>query len=237
VTACNGTREAIGAYVLGALDPDEAAAVRAHLAACPSCADELAALAELPDLLALAGGAHAATSEPLAPAFEERLLDSVARARGPRSRPPRRRRLLRRPRALVAGGLAAALLAAGAAYAVLFTGGNAGAGYNLALKPTNAAPGATARAQLESRSSGMRIKLWVKDLPTAPGDVYEVQCLAKGWTAPAGTFRVDAEGKGYAILTSAMRRGEYTGIRVFRRHHARKGKPPEVTAVLGARVN
>jgi Putative zinc-finger len=236
VTACNGTREAIGAYVLGALDPDEAAAVRAHLAACPRCADEHAALAGLPELLSLAGGAHAATSEPLGPGFEERLLDSVARARAPRSRPSRRRRLLRRPRALVAGGLAAVLLAAGGAFA-FFTRDDGGGGYNLALKPTNAAPGATARAQLESRSSGMRIKLWVRDLPTAPGDVYEVQCLAKGWTAPAGTFRVDAEGKGYAILTSAMRRGEYTGIRVFRRHHASKGKPPEVTAVLAARVN
>ena len=41
-------REALGAYTLGALDPDEAAAVRRHLAECRACAAEHDALVPLP---------------------------------------------------------------------------------------------------------------------------------------------------------------------------------------------
>ena len=33
------------------------------------------------------------------------------------------------------------------------------------------------------------MRLWVKNLPGKPGDVYEVFCDAKGWSASAGTFR------------------------------------------------
>lgn len=44
-------REALGAYVLGALDPAERHDVEAHLATCTSCRDELSRLSALPQLL------------------------------------------------------------------------------------------------------------------------------------------------------------------------------------------
>jgi hypothetical protein len=44
-------RTALGVYVLGAIEPAGRSEVEAHLAACPACRDELAALAGLPALL------------------------------------------------------------------------------------------------------------------------------------------------------------------------------------------
>ena len=41
----------LGAYVLGALEPDERRRVDEHLRDCPACAAELADLATLPTLL------------------------------------------------------------------------------------------------------------------------------------------------------------------------------------------
>ncbi|MCP2343658.1 zf-HC2 domain-containing protein [Actinomadura rupiterrae] len=48
---CGDVRTALGVYVLGAIDPAERARVDEHLARCPACRDELAALAGLPALL------------------------------------------------------------------------------------------------------------------------------------------------------------------------------------------
>src|SRR3954469_7310916 len=121
MTHCDELRHSLGAYVLGALDVDEAAAVRRHIHDCPECAAERDALSALPRLLSLAGGAEAAVSEPLSPAFEERLLDAYARDHAVPP-PSRRRRIgtLRgrlRPRWLAVG---AATVVAGAAAALGF---------------------------------------------------------------------------------------------------------------------
>lgn len=95
---CGDVRTALGAYVLGALDPAERSDVDAHLPLCPSCRDELAELAGLPGLLGrlteedvLAGPVRPE------PALLERLLARVA---------AHRRRTRRR---VVAAGAAAAL--------------------------------------------------------------------------------------------------------------------------------
>lgn len=51
MTADEHVRHELGAYVLGALEPDERRAVEAHVAACGSCRDELAHLSAVPPLL------------------------------------------------------------------------------------------------------------------------------------------------------------------------------------------
>ncbi|GAA0985199.1 hypothetical protein GCM10009555_060230 [Acrocarpospora macrocephala] len=48
---CEEVRLSLGVYVLGALDPEEAAAVEAHLDVCPECAQEMAELSGLPTML------------------------------------------------------------------------------------------------------------------------------------------------------------------------------------------
>lgn len=70
-------REELGAYLLGALDADEAEGMRLHLEQCPACRAEYAQLAPAVDLLAKvpaeAFAAEQASAEPLDPAVWERL--------------------------------------------------------------------------------------------------------------------------------------------------------------------
>src|ERR1022692_2946433 len=49
--ACRDIRQALGVYVVGAIDPAERAAVDSHLSSCLDCREELAGLAGLPALL------------------------------------------------------------------------------------------------------------------------------------------------------------------------------------------
>jgi len=230
VTGCDDMRHSIGAYVLGALDIEEAAQVHRHLQDCPECAAERDALAPLPDLLGVASGAEKATAEPLSPAFEERLLDAYARDRADA---PRRRglgpfaRLKRRASrrwVLAGGGVAAAAVAAIVAAVVLVGGNEPPPRYDLALQSTEAAPEARARARLDSVPSGTELHLWVRGMTGDPKAVYEVLCDAPGWTASAGTFRVNAEGRAYVVLNTAARRGEYDAIRIIRRARDHYGK-------------
>ena len=111
----------LGAYLLGGLEPDEAAAFEEHLARCTDCRQELDDLASLPALLdaipvpdAVALGA-AAGREPTAPvpapaAVPRRLLDELSMRR--------RKARLRWTAALAA--VAAACLAAGVLAGPLF---------------------------------------------------------------------------------------------------------------------
>lgn len=237
MTGCDHLRPALAAYVLGALDAAESEDVRRHVERCPDCAAEHDALAPLPGLLSVAGGAEAATAEPLPPAFEERLLDAFATERALAPARPRRLARLRRRRPRlrwIAAGVATAALAAGAA--VIVVGGEEPAPrYDVVLQGVGPASAASARAQLESLGEGTELHLWVRDLPTGSPAVYEVLCEAPGLRASAGTFRVDATGRAYVVLTTAARRGEYDTIRVVRRTRAGDGRL--VTSdVLAARL-
>jgi hypothetical protein len=51
MASCREIRQALGVYVLGAIDPAERAQVDEHLASCPACREELASLAGLPAML------------------------------------------------------------------------------------------------------------------------------------------------------------------------------------------
>jgi hypothetical protein len=223
--------EDLGAYVLGGLEAADKARVEAHLAECAECAAAHADLAGLPHLLDLSVVAGAAEEDPLPPAIEERVLDRWARERPQPERPARRWR----PR--IALGVSGALAGAAVAAALLIgafdfhqTGGNY---HNVALKPMGATPvSAQAQAGLRTVDGGTRVLLVVHDLPTRPGDVYEVLCSNSKWTASAGTFRTDAQGNATVVLTTAAKRGQYDSIRVVRRSSPSAQPEP----VLGARL-
>jgi hypothetical protein len=51
MASCREIRQALGVYVLGAIEPAERALVDEHLATCPDCREELASLAGLPAML------------------------------------------------------------------------------------------------------------------------------------------------------------------------------------------
>ena len=222
--SCAHVREELGGYVLGALEPAERDAVAAHLAGCPVCSAEHARLAALPAMLRPAEGLEI----PAAPAaVEERLLDRIAQERG--AKPPGgglrgRLRAIRRghgsvvtrPRAAFAAALAGAALGAGITALAIGGGDDATPAAQYSLRLTGAT-GASARAQLEPARGGTEVHMWVKGLPPGAEAVYEVRCERSGWSASAGTFRADARGRAYVVLTTAARIGEYERIRVVRR--------------------
>jgi anti-sigma-K factor RskA len=215
----------LGAYVLGALDVDEAAAVRRHLQECPQCAAERDDLSALPGLLSLAGGADAAVTEPLSAAFEERLLDAYAREHASVTRRRHLGRLRRwlRPRWLAVGATAAVAAAAVAVGIFVLGGGANERMYGVEFRNVVATT-ASARANLDSSDSGTTVHLWVSGLPQDDHAVYEVLCDAQMWTASAGTFRPSADGRANIVLTTALRKGEYDSIRIVRNGRGPDGK-------------
>lgn len=95
---CAQIRGALGVYVVGAIDPAERTLVDNHVAYCPGCRDELAALAGLPALLGrVTEDQINELSEPVDEPFETALAEVIAERRA-----ERRRQLIHWGRMLVA---------------------------------------------------------------------------------------------------------------------------------------
>jgi hypothetical protein len=235
--ACSDCRTLLGGYVFHALEPDEADAVRRHLAVCSGCAEEHGQLTGIPAVLDAAGSVETAAEHPPA-ALEEAVLDRFAREhpgrpaqqRDPSVREPRGslRERMRAPLRPLSRPLPAALagaLAAAAVTAALLVlprgagdGQNAGEQYQASLFGSAAAPAATASAHLRVFASGTHVRLSVHGLRGSPGAVYELWCLRDdGAKVSAGTFRTDAAGSADVSLTTAAVPGEYHRLGVERR--------------------
>jgi anti-sigma-K factor RskA len=215
--ACEDCRTLLGGYVLDALEPDEAAAVRDHLAACPACARDHASLAPVPALLEAAGpAADEAPAKPPA-TLEDAVLDGFARGRRP-VREKRRRRWLARPLPVAAAAAAAAVAVTLVLSAGLSDSSSPAAHtYSVELSGSSVAPGAHAYASLASFPAGTRVKLDVRGVRAEPGAVYELWCVEDdGARMSAGTFRVNDSGRASVALTTAARLGEYHRLSVER---------------------
>ena len=105
---CAGIRSQLGVYLIGAIAPQDRAAVARHLAACEPCREELSGLAGLPGLLRRPSVQDAAERDGGSSEVSRAQQASRARVAGGTLRDIARRRLWRRW--LVAG--AVALLAA-----------------------------------------------------------------------------------------------------------------------------
>ncbi|MDX6286286.1 MAG: hypothetical protein QOG53_1771 [Frankiales bacterium] len=116
---CAQTRIALGAYVLGSLDPAERTLVDQHFESCPLCRDELADLAVLPGLLGRVDLDDLVSAPPAAP---PELLDRLIRAAS------EERRSTRRWRVLTAAAAVAVAFAAAAAIGVQVANHNGGSG-------------------------------------------------------------------------------------------------------------
>jgi hypothetical protein len=146
----------VGAYVLGVLDPADAAAFEEHLAGCPQCAEQVAELGLLEPILAdhLAAGGTGSTPRP-DDALLGRLVGEVSVGR----RRTRRRRLV-----LVAA--AAALVIGGPAVTAVVT---ADTGHQVRavaqqFTATDAGTGARATVGVEGRNWGSQISLQLSNV-------------------------------------------------------------------------
>lgn len=103
----------LGAYVLGAMPPDEIAQIRAHILSCEECMREADALTEATGSFALSAGAV-----PLPAGFSERVLSVVREERAASAEPAPSRRTAW---SVVFAGAAAALITIGAVSALIAT--------------------------------------------------------------------------------------------------------------------
>lgn len=171
----SGTPECGGdaaAYALGALDPHEAEAFRAHLRECAVCRDEVEALAGVVQALPMAAHQYEAPRE-----LKRNVMRAVQREPAPVARAVALRgRFWQAPRRLLAGLSAAVVAAAGVIAAIELTAGSAVTVIQAQVT------GIAGSAQL--RVAGGHADLVVHHM-TAPGHghVYEVW-LQSGKAAP-----------------------------------------------------
>jgi anti-sigma-K factor RskA len=166
------------AYVLGALEPDEAAAFEAHMRTCVVCRDEVQAFRGTADALALAVPQYEAPK-----ALRRRVMRAVRDEPSPqqarRRRAPALAWLGLRP--AWAGVAAVATVAAVAALTLGLTLGSSGGARTLQASVI----GVPGSAQV--RVANGRAELIVAHMPPPPaGKIYEVW-LKRGSAAPAPT--------------------------------------------------
>jgi anti-sigma-K factor RskA len=170
-------RQDLGAYLTGSLEPDEHAAMDAHVSTCRACQTELAQLAPLPALLRRVQP-DVAVEPTSGPAVHNRLSDALAAATA-------KRRAQRRTLRVWQSAAAALAVAAGVAVLVHAPTSPAPNGRIVALRTV---AGSTARgmAVLERRPWGTEIVLRLTGLP--PHDPCEAWIATAGGRSPAGTW-------------------------------------------------
>jgi anti-sigma factor RsiW len=176
-TQCRSWREQIGAFVLGHLDLDEQAALKAHLDGCAECQAEAEELAAVAGLLPEADPARLGEQ----PAIPAGLGRQVFARIGEERRAARRRR-----RRFSIGAVGVAAVAATAA--VLLISSPIGVdpdsqGYAL----TSFQRGAEGAVSFERRAWGSQITLTTSGLPAAMYRVWVER--PDGTRIPAGSFR------------------------------------------------
>jgi hypothetical protein len=178
---CMDIRQALGVYVLGAIDPADRSQVDRHVTSCRECRDELAGLAGLPALLSHVDADEAGriSLEDTAPApagatppedFAESLLSLTA------ARTRQRRRQLRR-QAIVAAA-AAAIAAAGTTAVWGLSSGPAPAGRPAATAP----PASWATAHTTSALRGITATVRYSEEPWGTAMDIQITGAADGIT-------------------------------------------------------
>jgi anti-sigma-K factor RskA len=212
MSACPTHGALLGGYVLGSLEPGEMEEMRLHVAGCPHCGPEAKALGALPALLDRIEPTDVPPPS-LSPTIEEAVLDRFAQERRRARRPRRRWPRLTLPRF---GALAAAC-AATVVLALVLLGeeeDNSHAYASARLAPIAAGSNASATAWAEDVPAGTRVRLRARGLRDS---MYELWCVRPdGRWVSGGTFRAAGNGRAEAVLTAAVRPGDYHVIVVTR---------------------
>ena len=197
---CTDTRQALGVYVLGAIDPAERSQVDRHVTGCRECRDELAGLAGLPALLSRVsadevGRISHEDAGPLtagaAPA--EDFVDSLVSLTAARRRRNRRWQAAAAAAAVViaAAGVVAGLRLASAPAPASGSASTPPASWQTA-RTTSALSGITATVRYNREPWGTAMDITVSGVPDGTTcqlwvtDAQGVHLAAAGWTVAHG---------------------------------------------------
>ena len=192
---CDLIRVSLGAYALGALDVAERTSIEGHLAECPRCRDELAALDEVAHLLALVPPEH---------------VDN----RSPGGRGARTRRTL-------AVAAAVAILAAGALGVIsLAKGGGAKHAGSVTATATDRATKVSARAVLQPQEWGTAATLRLRGV--RPHQRCRLVAVGlDGTRETAATWRANYEGAADVNGATAIQLRAIASLEVIADHAGR----------------
>jgi anti-sigma-K factor RskA len=199
-------REALGAYVLGALDPAERRHLERHLKGCRDCTDELARLSPLPGLLGRVSEREVRAGL-LVPSDD--LLDGII------GQLAREERLLRtQVRRWRLAAVAAAVVALVTAVVAVAPWRPAPDRVIAAVDPIAAdATAVTGQAAAIAWEWGTTVELRVEDLPRRDG--YVLWAVADdGRRERAGTWGVTQSGRAYVRGASSIARSELRRVEV-----------------------
>ena len=190
--ACAGWRGDIGAYVVGALGPVEAARVKRHLRGCAACR------ADYQDLIPVRAWLGRMNPADGMPAYPPPGRPPLVPAHSPRHRS--------RPRWLAAAG--AVIAAVAIAVITAISAQPAAPGY----RAFDAATGVHGQASLHATPAGTQIDLTVTGLPA--GQPCILITVSRAGAAVAGTWTADSAGTAEITGASAIPVGQLTALHI-----------------------
>ena len=207
LSECNEIRQALGVYVVGAIDPAERSIVDAHLSHCLDCREELAGLAGLPALL---GRVPYADAERLALGDEEleeapaELLDALLAQVSARRRARRWRGIAAAAAAAIiavgGGGLAGGILMSHR-HAPAPVAGQENSSY--LVRGSNKATHVTAAVYYSSARSGTKMQVQVSGIPNGTHCKFWVTTAAGQHLLVASWTVYSKSGDWYNVSTTA----------------------------------
>lgn len=194
--------ELTAAYALDALDEREGHEYEEHLARCPRCREELAALSGVAESLA-----YGVESPPPPAGLRERILEEAARSDGAKVVPLRRRW----PASARAAVAVAAAAAVGLGVWSIISGSSGSSGNPVAV-PVSSAHGRTGSLVVAPDDKAVLV---LSDVRRAPaGKTYEVWVVQSGKATQAGLF---SGGAHVALrMTRPVPRGAQVAVTVER---------------------
>jgi hypothetical protein len=205
--AC-GQATRLGAYVLGALPPDETAEVDAHLSECPACAAELSELETLPSVLGQLDVDDVVADPPAVP---DDLFDRIAGAVQASERQQRTRRLL--------AAAAAVVVAAGTAIGV--TAAMSGGGSPPPLPSFSAAAGDVRMSvALDAEATGTQLRIAVTGLPEGE-HCHLIAVSTDGSRDAAGSWTATYRGRAAVTGWTSYRPAQLARLVLVGDHHQR----------------
>ena len=224
---CTDARQALGVYVLGAIEPAERSLVDRHLSGCRECRDELAGLAGLPALLSRVSADEIGriSREDAGPipgeaAAPDDFAKSVLSLTAARRRRHRRWQAVAAAVVVAAAGTVAGLRLASSSSPAAQTGTQSGppASWQTA-RTTSALRGIQATVRYSPEPWGIAVDVQISGLPAGSTcqlwvtDAHGVHLAAAGWTISNGDLKAWYPGSSWVPMTQVQGFDVTTGSR------------------------